>query len=459
MKAAFLIPTLTLVGAAQAQLAWHQATPINQGPGPRVAHAMAYDNARNVTLLFGGYGVSNSPDSTWAWDGAAWTLLASSGAPNRDSHALAFHELTASAITMGGRAVPGSTPLSNATWEWNGVAWSQVAAGPQARSSYGMAYDSLRGKVVLFGGANQNSLFRDTWEWDGAGWQLRSTSGPTARGGHAMAFDQQRGFTVLCGGGGRTVGSHAPETWLWNGASWLPTGSATPSLVAHSAGYHRLLGKVVVFGGEDASGAYPTSTWLWDGTTWQAFAIPGPTGRSSTAMAYDTARGSLVLFGGYTSVGVSDELWELTAGPPTTAAYVTFGQSCPSPSGPIALQAINGSRPLVGTTMQLSLTYLPISLFAFPFGAIGLSDQTFLGASLPASLDPIGSTGCTLHISIDHEIPLVNSGGTALWPISIPADPYFVGLNVFAQGAVLIPGVNPANFITSNAVRLSMGNQ
>jgi len=40
------------------------------------------------------------------------------------------------------------------TWEWDGVSWARVAtSGPSRRTDAKMAYDSTRGKVVLFGGA------------------------------------------------------------------------------------------------------------------------------------------------------------------------------------------------------------------------------------------------------------------------------------------------------------------
>lgn len=460
MRVRLLASLFAALGSAQAQVAWNLVTPSGQGPGARVAHAMAYDSARSATLLFGGYGLSTSPDSTWGWDGASWTLLASTGAPNRDSHALAFHVLTGTAITMGGRSVPGSAVLPSTPWQWNGATWSQIPSGPTSRHLHAMAYDSARGKVILFGGIDANfNLLRDTWEWDAGGWQLRSSSGPSARCRHSMAFDQQRAKTVLCGGGGITVGSETPETWLWNGTTWISTAASSPPVIAHAAAYHDGLGKVVLFGGEEPGGLLPSTTWLWDGSGWQALAIPGPSGRTHPAMAYDSVRGALVLYGGESLAGPSDEIWELNAGPPISATSTVFGQGCPSPGGTTALAAAPGSRPVVGTTLQLSLTNLPANLFAFPFGAIGLNDQTFLGAPLPASLDPIGATGCILHISIDHEIALVNAAGTASWPIAIPPDPYFVGLTVFAQGAVLLPGVNPANFVTSNAVRLLLGNQ
>jgi hypothetical protein len=60
------------------------------GASPRRGHGMAYDSARGVTVLFGGY--HNNPGGyygdTWEWDGARWSLRATTGPTARDGHAM-----------------------------------------------------------------------------------------------------------------------------------------------------------------------------------------------------------------------------------------------------------------------------------------------------------------------------------------------------------------------------------
>src|SRR5262249_31401812 len=65
-----------------------------------------------------------------------------------------------------------------------------------------LAYDSARGRTVLFGGIGRpNGTNQDTWEWDGTDWTQRvSASSPLARSGHVLGFDAARGRTVLFGG-------------------------------------------------------------------------------------------------------------------------------------------------------------------------------------------------------------------------------------------------------------------
>ena len=60
--------------------------------------------------------------------------------------------------------------------------------------------------AALFGGlasaaaAAKPTVFGNTWEWDGAHWTQRQDIGPGARWGHAMAFDSIRRRVVIFGG-------------------------------------------------------------------------------------------------------------------------------------------------------------------------------------------------------------------------------------------------------------------
>jgi hypothetical protein len=73
--------------------------------------------------------------------------------------------------------------------------------------------------------------------------------------------------------------------------------------------------RVLLFGGQDPSPIglpiYFNDTWSWDGTTWQMLApVVSPQARVWHAMAEDTARGRVVLFGGGTSTSVFGDTWE-----------------------------------------------------------------------------------------------------------------------------------------------------
>ncbi|MBN1772108.1 MAG: hypothetical protein JXB32_12640, partial [Deltaproteobacteria bacterium] len=68
---------------------------------------------------------------------------------------------------------------------------------------------------------------------------------------------------------------------------------------------------LVLFGGTPDAGDYPADTWEFDGTTWTEVApTVSPSGRSGAAMAYDRTRGVVVLFGGVGADGTLADTWE-----------------------------------------------------------------------------------------------------------------------------------------------------
>jgi hypothetical protein len=96
-----------------------------------------------------------------------------------------------------------------------------------------MAYDSQRHKTVLFGGLVLvwNQLQGDTWEWNGASWAQVASGGPWQRYAAAMAYDNVRGRSVMFGG---AFGGALADTWEWTGspgsASLFGQGCGSPPL-------------------------------------------------------------------------------------------------------------------------------------------------------------------------------------------------------------------------------------
>jgi hypothetical protein len=186
------------------------------------------------------------------------------------------------------------------TWEWDGTSgtWTQhegVGGGPEAREGHTMAYDSARGRVVLFGGHGMFANYLDdTWEWDGASasWTERTptTSNPSARQDCGMAYESNRRGVVLFGGKGG--GGNYQDTWEWDGeaGSWTELAPQGPIPSARSG--HVLAsngnGSVLLFGGEGSG-----DLWEWDGgmRTWtQVPTGTGPGARTHHGMVFDSGR-------------------------------------------------------------------------------------------------------------------------------------------------------------------------
>jgi hypothetical protein len=172
-------------------------------------------------------------------------------------------------------------------------------AGPPARHSAGMAYDSQREVTVLFGGFAGNTrnapMYGDTWEWDGVSWRLVATTGPSPRMGHSMVFDEARGVVVLFGGGG--LDGFNSDTWEWDGREWKLVAQTGPSARSRAGmAYDKERNKVVLFGGIPRD---TNDTWEWDGVKWTEIrTTQGPSGRSRVGMAFDAGRKKIILFGG-----------------------------------------------------------------------------------------------------------------------------------------------------------------
>lgn len=316
-----------------------------------------------------------------------------------------------------------------------------------------MVYDSQRQRLVLFGGSIGLGFLSDTWEWNGS-WTLRATSGPSARSGYAMAYDSQRGKTVLFGGYYYNGSHNYPaDTWEWNGSAWVLRATSGPAGRENAAmAYDSQRDKIVLFGGRNSSGSL-ADTWEWNGSTWTQLVASGPAARYGPAMAFDAIHGNIILVGG---LGGSDT-WTLGGPgiPSFLATTLVYGTGCGTPAITIAPQA--GSRPLIG---RIQVSNIANAFAGTSWVALGWSDEIAGATPLPTPLDPFGFTGCTLWHSADIELAAgctPTSWSTAQFSLFIPANLLLRGLSVFLQAYTLAPGYNPIGLVTSNGVELVIG--
>ena len=290
MNTNFVRAACLLVGLSTGVMAQVTWTQVATNGGGLYGSAMAYDSQRGRTVHYGG-AVSYIwfSSNTQEWDGSTWTTVSGSG-PGRADHAMAYDSQRGCVVMFGGGYTPSpSQPMVylGSTATWNGSGWTTVAVGgPSARSFHAMAHDSQRGRTVMFGGsAGAAIIFGDTWEWDGGSlsWAQVASTGPSARYGHSMAYDSQRGRTVLFGGS-----SGGSATWEWDGATWTQVATTGPA-TGGSLAYDSQRAKVVLSSG-------PLGTWEWDGSLWTQVATGGPGNRGP--MVYDSQRGRIVLVDG-----------------------------------------------------------------------------------------------------------------------------------------------------------------
>src|SRR3990170_4202013 len=111
--------------------------------------------------------------------------------------------------------------------------------------------------------------------------------------------------------------------WRNEAPSSGPSARSGPAMA-----YDAARGVIVLFGG--TTGTYQGDTWEYDPAvnTWTMTSSSGPPARGSAAVAYDGQNDVVVLFGGFSSTGARADTWEYDAGTDT------WVETTPIPSPP-----------------------------------------------------------------------------------------------------------------------------
>lgn len=374
---------------AQCPAEWTQVNVT--GPGPRYAHAMAFDAARGVVVQFGGL-VSGSSVSgaTWTWNGTAWSLASTTGPGPRQGHAMAYDPIRQRVVVFGGEPTTGGGGLSTPTWEWNGASWTQAATtGPQGRMFPAMAFDQNRNKIVMFGGRfSSGTESNETWEWDGTAWSLvPATSPPASRSGIMLASDSLRNKLVVFGGEWNVSGGVLRDTWDFNSATaWSTRSNDGPSERRwYAMSYDANRDRTVLFGGE-ASFTRLGETWEWNDSAWTRRLIPEPPPRRGHAMAFDPIRKNTVMYGG---IGASFEFYADTwlyspAAPPAITSGPNAVVTCPTRVFSLSVAVTSSVNP----SYQWRKNTQPI------LGATTSSYGDFAGFGSAGSYDCVVTSAC-----------------------------------------------------------------
>lgn len=271
---------------------------------------IAYDEARQEILLFGGRNGNVFTNQTWVWRRDRYVRLSPQHSPPiRLAPGMVFDANRQQVLLFGGqKRVAG--PHGDDTWAWTGTDWVELSptTKPPSRRGQGMMFDSVRQRVVLFGGATDAAgLLDDTWLWDGSDWQQAfPPQSPVPYVYYGMAFQRHLGKGVLFG---RMTGN---DTWSWDGSHWVEEQPATrpPARYIPGMAYDGARRNTVLFGGQKPDFAYHADTWLWNGTDWaQAQPAVTPAPRHGAAMAYDPISERVVLIGGSDDTTLFTDTW------------------------------------------------------------------------------------------------------------------------------------------------------
>jgi hypothetical protein len=146
---------------------------------------------------------------------------------------------------------------------------------PDARWGNGMAFDALHQKMIIYGGSSHESLVNDTWAYDlGTNrWKdMNPPDAPSPRGYVSMAYDLGRNEVVLFGGwsGGSIPGNSFGDTWTYDMGTNEWTGwhlvTSPPPRFSQAMVYNDVQEEIVMYGGTSDS-IFLGDIWAYDART------------------------------------------------------------------------------------------------------------------------------------------------------------------------------------------------
>lgn len=445
---------VTTVSSLSAQ--WIQQAPATS-PSARAAAAVA--TGPSGVLIFGGDTGGFSPSNqAWSYDGSTWS--AAPGGPSGRAGAEMVYDSNAGVFWMYGGL--NSSFFGGASkdelWQFDGVSWSQpviVGATPGGLGLHGMSFDSVNNVVVVYGGLPDNFFPIDsdaTWEWNGSAWTQTAVfpatnPGPLER--PSMCFHTGIGKTVLFGGLD-VQGNWNDTTWTYDAATNAWTALSTPgskpgARTGARMAYDSVRDVCVLTGGADPNDpngtTYWNDTWEFDGTSWTQVATNVTGTRLNAMMSFLPSDNRMVLFGGvnYSSFTFFGDTWEWETG--------TFGAGCAGTNGTPGLH-VSGS-PRLGQSWSVTTSGLDptwnVEILVFGFTALPAFDLSFL--PMP---------GCFLFTTLDITFGVSGAAGSATW--TWPSVFGTAGTVLYAQAVCLDPTVNGFGWTISNAIAATIGN-
>jgi hypothetical protein len=487
----------------------------NNGPTGFNGALTAFDPLGNRLLLHG----SGPTVATWAYDGAAWSSIATPATFTTGAFTFVFDGIgmlrcspTDGFWRLEGnlwRQLPIHLPtprtgpsLASAqyslmfggsqaysarfgdTWTFDGAWHRQTPAqSPSPRERAGLAYSSTDQHFVLFGGKDaQQQVLGDTWTWDGTNWTLRTPAlSPSARTGPAMAGDPAGGVMLLAGAlaNGQSIADH----WRWQNGIWQQVGAA-PSTGASSAVCLDRVRNVTV-------AVIGSNTYLWNGVVWtQGPALPlyaSLGGGSPLAWRPET---QMILLHFYVYSGFLTAEWDGVQWNTLATGNGSQGAEAQLVTDLQSQRVWNLNHPLPGSSSTAGalavFTGNPAAAQRFGYGcafggvpgivadgrprlgdaAFGLDvatlrphAPTLLALGFTSQAQNLGS-GCVAWIAQPPAMHLfvADAVGHARLPLALPPLSSLLGVQLLAQAAVVDPPRSPlGSFVFSDGLRITLG--
>ena len=180
---------------------------------PRSDHQMVYDSKNNQIIMYGGEvsgGSLTDLESTliFSSENKTWTKLSGLNSPGRRfHHRMVYNSITGKVFLYGGISLIAGTQV-NDTWEFDPETneWTELHPinSPPVMCSQGMYFDSEYNEVILYGGViSPTSVSNEMWAYNysSSNWYQIYPSYSIGEGyGHSFAYDESKKVGVLFGG-------------------------------------------------------------------------------------------------------------------------------------------------------------------------------------------------------------------------------------------------------------------
>ena len=418
-------------------------------PAARVQHAAIYDPVRNRMLVFGGLVGSTLKNDVWELSLAGtptWKPLAVAGTPpSARRGATAIYDPVRDRMLVYGGAAPGALSDVWALSLGASPAWTLLAptgTPPPTRSGHSAVYDPVRDRMVVFGGQSGLTYRSDAWALALAGtpaWTNMAPSGgpPDARARHSGIYDSVRDRLVVFGG--NDTGGPKGDLWALSFAgtpTWTlltPSGTPPPARTGHKAIYDATRDRMVLFGGDDASGDPPGTSWAlaFASPAWAQLAPSGsiPVGRYDHVAVLDTAGDRMLVFGGLADQPTNATLSLSLSGSTAWTTLAPLGGPAPPRYGHAAAYDAPRDRMIVFGGHGESGAPLQDAW------ALALGTQAW-GNLNPTGTKPIARDGHLMVYDSTHDRVLVFGGSDAshnemndVWSLTLGATPAWTKLN------------------------------
>ncbi len=318
MKNIFLYLCITLLCGSNlfAQTGWTRLTP-STNPGSRDSHNMVWDSESKRAILYGSHSSVGNPAyyvETWAYNygGNTWTKMNPSTNPGaRAEYGLVYNSVDDRVILFGGVAsyLPGGTPgpgKTNDIWayDFNTDTWMNLnpSLKPDTIGVCRIAYDSESDKIIHF-----DLSTAKTWAYDYTTntWQNMNPPNPKPaadwRALTAFTYDSRHD---------RVLALLPSPQYLWaydyNSNRWEQRSSSPNDPLSggglYDMDYDSVNDKVMLYGDDQ-------KTWIYDWTIdrWTDMTTNPTPHAHHHAIAFMTQPGKFLLYGG--EVGSNNQTW------------------------------------------------------------------------------------------------------------------------------------------------------